>query len=91
MYVIYADGANTMTLRTKGTVHVRGPGAYIAAGIQMLSNVVLQVHLNASINASSKYSEWEPRQLSVPECANKGFPGFFTTRGVLGGADIATS
>ena len=123
-----------------GTVHVPGPGAYIAAGVraqlanvrphgssptrarsppnstracftrdsigmllmppphnphgcrpphhqqvEMRSNVVLEVHHHASINASSIYADWAPRQLSAPPCAEKGLPGFFSTHGVLGG------
>jgi len=35
-----------------GTIHARGPGAYVTAGIEMRSNVVLVVHAGASINAS---------------------------------------
>ena len=49
---------------------VPGPGAYVTAGIEMLSGMTLEVRAGASINASATRSDWTPRRLVRPPCAH---------------------
>ena len=72
-----------------GTIHVRGPGAVVTAGIEMLSDVVLQVHAGASINASTVLGDWGPRKMEFPACARGNAPAELD-HGVLGGLFYAS-
>ena len=67
-----------------GTIHVKGPGAVIVAGIEMLSHVTLHIHAGASINASTKLTDWVPRNMEFPACATGQAPPELD-HGVLGG------
>ncbi len=71
-----------------GVLHVRGPGAYTVAGIEMKSDVILQVHEGATINASQRLSDWGPRRLVLPACATA--EPAELERGVLGGLFYAS-
>lgn len=71
-----------------GTVNCRGPGAYIVAGVEMLSDVTLVVHAGASINASTVLEDWRPRRMVLPPCA-AGEPAELE-HGVLGGLFYAS-
>lgn len=55
----------------------------------MLSHVTLQVHAGASINASTKLQDWEPRKLQFPACASGQAPAELD-HGVLGGLFYAS-
>ena len=74
-----------------GVLNVRGPGAYTVAGIEMKSNVTLQVHNGATINASKRLSDWGPRRMVLPACAtgSAGEPPELE-HGVLGGLFYAS-
>ena len=72
-----------------GTIHVRGPGAVVTAGIEMLSDVTLQVHAGASINASTVLRDWGPRKMVFPACATGNEPAELD-HGVLGGLFFAS-
>ena len=72
-----------------GTIHVRGPGAVVTAGIEMLSDVTLHVHAGASINASTVLADWAPRKMEFPPCATGNAPAELD-HGVLGGLFFAS-
>lgn len=74
-----------------GVLSVRGPGAYTVAGIEMKSNVTLEVHEGATINASKRLSDWAPRRMILPKCAtgSDGEPPELE-HGVLGGLFYAS-
>lgn len=71
-----------------GVLHVRGPGAYVVAGIEMKSAVTLQIHEGATINASQRLSDWGPRRMVLPACATA--EPAELEHGVLGGLFYAS-
>ena len=81
-------GACTLTFwRVHG---LNRPGAYVTAGIEMLSGVTLVVRAFASINASTTISDWRPRRLVHPPCAVGNMPAELD-HGVLGGLYVFTA
>lgn len=87
--VAFREAIGNVSAAGGGTVHVRGPGVYITAAIEMQSAVTLVVHAGASINASTNISDWSTRIVAHPQCAKGRMPAELD-HGVLGGLFYAS-